>query len=264
MKGKRSYRVKLKTSKTKYIVLLFILTLIILSGILIARSKYVLKSDVIGMIEADTFYFNSYTLSEIEKQISSDNIEFKLFNYEDALRASSANIEYEIKTEIVSPKDDGVTAKVTINGEEKSNGILEGGEQSIDTIKVEVQNNGTSVDEASVRVYAIAKSPYTKTISAVYNMKKNENSSVDGNYEVNLVSKEQYENLLIRTTSYSGSLKVTYDNTKLRMYDERKENIDISGNVVTINVNKSSNYSVKFVKLTTDKIELNKDITITK
>lgn len=263
-KGFHKSRKKTKTYKTKYMAILFIATLIILGGILIARSKYVLKSDTIGLIQADNFYFNSYTLGETEIQISSENIELKLFNYDDALRTSNANIEYEIKTEIISPKDENITTKININGEEKSSGTLIGGTQSTDIIKIEVENNGTSVDTATVRVYAIAKVPYTKTISAIYNMKKSEDPSGEGNYEINLKSEEEYENLLIKTTSYSGTLKITFDNTKLKLYDEKKDNISLSGNIATINTEKSTNYSVKFIKLTSSKINLNEDIKVEK
>ena len=262
MKNKKIHvKKKIKTYKTKYIVAIFIVTLIILSGILIARSRYVLKSNVVGLIKADAFYFNSYTLDEGEKQINTDSIEFKIYNYEDALRTSEKDIEYEIKAEVITPKNSNITTKVFINGEEKSTGILTGGAKTTDTVEIKLENDEAITENVSVRVYAIAKSPYTKNIGAIYNIKK---SNTTDNYEANLKTGNEYENLLIRTYDYSGKIELSFENSKLKVYDEKQENVEISGNIVTLMVNKNSNYSIKFIKLTSDTINLGKDIIINK
>ena len=261
MKGKRFHKLKkkIKTYKTKYVVTLFVITLVILGGIIIARSRYVLKSDVIGMASANAFYFNSYSLGESEKQINTNNIEFKLYNYEDALRVSDENINYEVKAEVITPENSSITTKILVNDQENNGGTLVGGKVSTDTIKVELDNYNTNMGEISVRVYAIATAPYTKTMSAVFNINDDENSQ---NYDLNLKNEDECENLLIRTYDYSGKLEINFNSDKVKVYDERKENVTISDNTVIIDVDNNSNYSIKFIKLTSEEIKLNEDISV--
>lgn len=259
MKGKRSYKSKkkVKTYKTKYIVTLFIITLAVLGGIIIARSRYVLKSNVVGIVNSNAFYFNSQTLAETEKKINTNSIEFKLYNYEDALRCSGENIVYEIKAEIVTPENSNIVPKILINDNENSNGTLIGGIASTDTVKIELENYSTSMENVSVRVYAIAKDPYTKTMSAIFNVNGAENNQT---YDLNLKDENECENLLIRTYDYFGKLEISFNSDKLKVYDERKENVIIAANIVTVEVGKNSNYSIKFIKLNSDEIKLNQDI----
>lgn len=261
MQGKKHYNNKIKQNKTKYLVLLVLLTFIILGGIVFSNSRYVLKSNTTKSINSDKFYFNSDSLGEKEKKynMNSKIIEFQVNNYDDELRYSNVNIEYEVTTQLISTNNSNITIETYINGEQGKKGTLNGNQKAKDLVKVEIKG-ASEEDNIELEISVIAKYPYSKKLSATYNIKKPETS--DKEYEINLNKSNDYSNLLIRTYSYSGNLKIKFDKTKLVPYEEKQDNVTISDNYITINVKNNSNYSLKFI--TNNSIKLNEDIIVEK
>lgn len=272
--GKR-YNTKTKKSNTNNALILFILiiTIGIIGTIIGTRSKYVEKEEDIHQINTSDFYFESNYLSEEEKEYDYNDwngqnkydIEFKISNYADKLRVSDTDIEYDINTQIIEPQStENIKTECTINGVTTNTGKIEKNESTgkDDDIKISVTTNGGKVDDkVTLKVTATAKSPYTKTIQAIYKI----NVSDQKTYDISLKDEGDYERLVIKTYYYSAKMKITYPEEKLILYKESIafENATIENGVITIPLEKNSNYDFKFVKKQAGtSVELGKDIKV--
>lgn len=272
--GKR-YRPKTKKSNTNNTLILFILIITIgIIGIIIGtKSKYVEKEEDIHQVNTSDFYFESNSLSEEEKEYDYNDwngqnkydIEFKLSNYADQLRISDTEIEYDISAQIIEPQStENIKTECTINGVTTSTGKFEKNQTTgkDDEIKISITTNGEKVnDGVTLKVTATAKSPYAKTIQAIYKI----NVSDQKTHDISLKDEGDYERLIIKTYYYSAKMKITYSEEKLILYKESIafENATIENGVITIPLEKNSNYDFKFVKKQTGtSVELGKDIKV--
>lgn len=271
--GKR-YKHKTKKSNNNTLILFITILTIGIIGIIIGtKSKYVEKEEDTHQVNTSNFYFESNTLSEEEKEFDYNDwngqnkydIEFKISNYADELRISDDEIEYEISTQIIEPKSaSNIQTECMINGETTNIGKFskEQNKGKDDNIKVSITTNGEQInDGVTLKITATAKSPYTKTIQAIYKISVSDKKT----YEINLKDEGDYERLVIKTYYYSAKMKITYSEEKLILYKESIsfENATIENGIITIPLEKNSNYDFKFVKKQTGTtVELGKDIIV--
>lgn len=264
---------KKKIYKTKWLMITFGATVIILGAILVSKSRYAIRKNNTVQINTNNFYFESSQLEEgtttYDDWNGNDNysIDFNVSNYKDSLRTSTADVEYKITAEIVEPKNNNLTAEIYINNEKKQTGTLKKDQNQDDEIRIAIKNDGGKINQTlEVKVVAQSTAPYEKTITETYKINPSSTeSSKNEEYEVNLQDKEDYENLLIKTNLYSGNITVNYDSSKLTVYQgyDILENAEYSKEKIKIQVSNKKNYQIQFIKNNSqDKITLNKDITI--
>lgn len=127
------------------------------AGVTVAR--YALQQEKSGVAEPQNFYFTSDFLREETENARyyidplSGSFQVELFNWADGERVSSGEIKYE-----VSARGAGVSAN-------PENGILAGG--AANTARLTVSPHA---DAKSVTVTVTALSPYTKTLSADFEL----------------------------------------------------------------------------------------------
>lgn len=149
--------------KSKARLILFVASLIAIVASLtlgaITFARYISEKKSDGVFVPSKFYFESnlLTLDGAEYDIATDSITFDLKSYDDNLRHSEVDIDYEVS---ITCADGGVTVPSGINTE----GTLAKGAS-----RVSVQYNGLVLGKAYT-VTASATAPYTKTISATFNL----------------------------------------------------------------------------------------------
>ena len=251
----RRYRKNILKNHKIFVIFSIILMIVTLLIITKTLSKYVLKQNDSQSVIATKFYFESNALSIDGKNNDffdwngeeSYELNFDVFNFEDVLRYDSQDVSYTVNVENSS----NITIKCFINDVETYNGILEKGKQTTDRVKLIIIPNSTITDIETLKISVISNLPYTKTLSGSFNIIVNTKK-----YDINLVDNTDYEKLIITTYDYIGNFKINYDSTKLMLYTDNMQTIEES---IILQTEKNSNYQIEFIKLTTDKIELDTD-----
>lgn len=255
MAYKQSTRNKL-TKKQPWLFLLggFLILTMAFGGL---YAKYVSQTSEKKELIAENFYFTSdllkkdgkdYTLAANTKELT-----FGLRNYQDELRSSNSDIEYQYTvkkegTEVKSGK--GTISKKTDSGNE----------------------NKITIDDLSVGTYTIvatAQSPFHETLKATFTIPEESNEL---SYKISDSKQSAYVLLQISTDAYEGNIKIQWpdglipDSTQ-KVFENtqnlKNENY-IAGNVTT-QIKKYTAYTYRFFKADIDKdYSTTKDITVEK
>ncbi len=156
-----------KHRKLSIIVLISLIIFLIIS---IAFGKYILNVINNFILETKAFYFNSSVLTMNDKAYSINNwdgvnnytLTIDVNNYKNDDRYTKADISYDISVNCSS----NVTCEVS-----KTNGIIYQSTRS-DTYQITVKSKGkfSEGEVAVVKTSVTSSSPYTKTLSASYNI----------------------------------------------------------------------------------------------
>ena len=199
----------------------------------ITYAKYVSDAAFNYYLSSKGFYFESDTLESTEAKIidtswDGEKVTFNVKNSSNKLVASESDIKYEITCTV---DEEETTKKCLLNGTDKSTatgqlstsiGCLNETDDNVDTTAFKeeqcslytwthlptkkdhyfevVDEEGKTVDSATVIITAKSKEPYEKTISAKYILTKDSKSL--GTLDITYEQKSNYENVII-TNSYN-------------------------------------------------------------
>lgn len=245
----------------KYIFYILIFICIVTAVVVYTKAKYKANNYNAYVQNSEYFYFESDILTEKGNTISfadwngqgEYDIKFNLYNYQDLLRKNNINTEYEIET-TVSTNNATTTATSTtyINNENNTKGTLVGKNSSTDNVVIKLNNLKETDSPIEVKVTATSTYPYSKTISAVFEI----NKSTEKDYEVNVKDLGDYANLLIKTNSFNNKLKITFnsDILKLTAFNLKRDltSDELAGKYVILDVTENSEYQLEFIKMNTE------------
>ena len=249
---------------------IFILALIILCSITIySFAKYVIEIPSIHVQSAKQFYFNSDTLQVENPQYllydwngeDTYNIKLNLNNYEDELRYTNEDIEYEI---IVTSENENISATTSL---ENNIGILKGATKSKQEISIFIDSKEIISEGEAIEIVITANStvPYEKTIMATFIVHVHKSNK----YEVSLLDENlQYTNLCIENKEQESNITIKYDNTKVTLdtNNELLEDMTITTegtqSRINIKLQRNSNYVLGFIKNSNVDVLLGTDIII--
>ena len=186
-----------------------------------------------------------------EYENGNDSISFCLKNNEDNLRYSEVDINYIVT--ITDTEGNKVTDK---NGEIISEKTGKIPKNEINSVDIEY----TSLPEGSYIITAKAVSPYEKSISAIFNLKKEEE---DFEYQVIDKINSPIVQVIVETKDYDGNIKLDWndelfpDNTDINM-----EQVNLQSNIVKFN--KNSSYTFTFFKSNPEKVYQKEKFSFTK
>ena len=244
--------------KKKYTVVFLIIIFIV--GI--ASAMYLINNDKDLVYGAKAFYFNSDLLmlsgnnsKSYTLQNGVDTITVNLKNYEDKLRISEVDINYEVDIlddlgNVVQDKSNNTVGKKT--------GVLGKNNKSEATISFENLKSG------SYTVTAISTSPYSQILTATFNV---QGILDDIEYSVNDIKNSQIVQLTVKTDDYSGDLNITFpaaiipDNTDSYFKNYNKTS---DGNSYTVNFKNNSENNFKFFKSVPSTVYSKSDFTVVK
>ena len=155
--------------KTKKHMALFIISFVIMIASLtlgtVTLARYIRRISSDGVIDPNKFYFESnlLTLDGASYELATDSITFDLKSYDDNLRHSEVDIDYEVS---ITCSDGGVQIP-----EATKSDTLPAGKS-----RVSIEYNGLVLGK-TYTVTASATAPYTKTISASFTL-PSENEAV--------------------------------------------------------------------------------------
>lgn len=243
MANKRHQKNKIKTTQPFLFLLLGFLILAGIFGGLYA--KYIDQQSEKTKPIAENFYFTSdllteegknYTLSAGTKQIT-----FELRNFEDDLRSSDSNIEYQYI--------------VTKNGQTIKNqtGTITSNQNTGSKNTVTIDN----LYAGEYKVTATATSPFKKILKATFSIPE---ESTDIAYTISDQEGSPYVILHVSTKAYKGNVKILWpeglipDTTNKAFEDTKIENNDsYRSSNITAQVTKYSSYTYRFFKKDTTK-----------
>lgn len=220
--------------KTRHIstVLLILSVIAVLSFSGITFSKYMLESNS-GAQQATAveFYFESDQLTETNPptyQIGySDTLTIDIRNYLDALNVSAESITYTVTASVV----DGDSLTVSDSG---SLTFSDGTSEQIDST-IEIDLTSITTTNPTIYVVATATSPYSKTISAYYQIVTD--SSAFPTFEVYDVANSNTALIELSSNGYEGTVTMTIPSTVL------PNNAD-----TRLTVNSTTSFSIKVAK----------------
>ncbi|MBQ9011658.1 MAG: hypothetical protein IJ093_03315 [Bacilli bacterium] len=215
---------------------------------------YILKNNNELVYGAKSFYFNSDLLiasgtnaKNYTLQDGVDSITININNYDDKLRISEVNINYEVTL------TDSAGAEVS-----KKTGTLT---KNVKTDKAITFDN---LDAGSYTVTAVATKPYHKILTANFHLQAT-NDNIE--YSVTDIKNSQIVQLTVTTKDYSGNATITFpeniipDNTDpyFKNYDKQT-----NANAYTVNLQNNSEYTFKFFKSVPSTVYTKSNFTITK
>ena len=214
-------------------------------------AKYLINHHNDLVYGGKAFYFNSDLLKLSSKsytlQNGTDEISVNLYNYEDKLRVSLVDIEYEV-----------VLLDSNSNEVSKKSGVLSKNKKS--TALVTFDN----LDSGSYTVNAISKRPYYQILTSTFHV---QGVLDDIEYSVTDSKNSQIVQLTINTYDYSGNLNITFpsdvivDNTNTYFRDYSKNS---NGNSYTVNFKNNSEYTFKFFKSDPSKVYTKSNFSVSK
>ena len=205
-----------KHRKLSVIVLICLIIFLIIS---VAFGKYILNVINNFILETKSFYFNSSVLTMNNKAYSINNwdgvnnytLTIDVNNYKNDDRVTKADISYDISVNCSS----NVSCEVN-----KSNGIIYKASKS-DTYQITVKSRGkfSEGEVAVVKTSVTSTSPYTKTLSASYNIGTSKSDftyniedSVNSKYlTLNLTNSVSYYEVSTAFDSYKVGDQVSID-----------------------------------------------------
>lgn len=205
-----------KHRKLSVIVLICLMIFLIIS---VAFGKYILNIVNNFILETKSFYFNSSVLTMNNKAYSINNwdgvnnytLTIDVNNYKNDDRVTKADISYDISVNCSS----NVSCEVN-----KSNGIIYKASKS-DTYQITVKSRGkfSEGEVAVVKTSVTSTSPYTKTLSASYNIGTSKSDftyniedSVNSKYlTLNLTNSVSYYEVSTAFDSYKVGDQVSID-----------------------------------------------------
>lgn len=275
--------------KTKY---LLILLGILLVGVVLTNgvsyAKYVSNSVLNYYLKSKGFYFESDSLTLdgnefVDTAWDGNSIYFSLKNSLNDVLATDTDIKYTVTCEVLG---DDTTKQCLINGTSSNtysatlSAVLGCSNYSDDSVDVSnydedkctandyvwesqvtianlyfdvVDSNGDDVDTASVKVTAKATSPYTKTLSAKYNLTKDKNDI--GTLMVSYEELDTYSNVVV-TNSYDEDkcLTLRWDaddlvlDTSSNVYLKYSIDVNYYINEITFDVSKLNSLKFRFYR----------------
>ena len=220
-------------------------------------AKYVHQESKKKAPIAEKFYFTSDFLSQNGKNYTlasnTKQLEFELRNYQDDLRSSDSDINYNYVV-----KKDGTqitTGKGTIAKKADSGN------------KAQITINNLMAGKYTIT--AKAESPFHKTLSASFTIPE---ESKDLNYKVSDSKQSAYVSLQISTDAYEGNIKIQWpaglipDSTQ-KIFENTKnlQNGKYVTGSITVQVQKYTAYTYRFFKEDIDKdYSTTQDITVEK
>ena len=205
-----------KHRKLSVIVLICLMIFLIIS---VAFGKYILNIVNNFILETKSFYFNSSVLTMNNKAYSINNwdgvnnytLTIDVNNYKNDDRVTKADISYDISVSCSS----NVSCEVN-----KSNGIIYKSSKS-DTYQITVKSRGkfSEGEVAVVKTSVTSTSPYTKTLSASYNIGTSKSDftyniedSVNSKYlTLNLTNSVSYYEVSAAFDSYKVGDQISID-----------------------------------------------------
>lgn len=205
-----------KHRKLSVIVLICLIIFLIIS---VAFGKYILNIVNNFILETKSFYFNSSVLTMNNKAYSINNwdgvnnytLTIDVNNYKNDDRVTKADISYDISVNCSS----NVSCEVN-----KSNGIIYKASK-VDTYQITVKSRGkfSEGEVAVVKTSVTSTSPYTKTLSASYNIGTSKSDftyniedSVNSKYlTLNLTNSVSYYEVSTAFDSYKVGDQVSID-----------------------------------------------------
>ena len=212
------------------------LTAVLGIGVGVTYASYKRKHASDNALSAKSFYFESNLLKKdgATYKIYSDTISFNLTNFPDELRSSDVDITYNVTISSVDggalPQDPNRTATLFA----KESGVKTPASSTITYTGLELGKTYTVIAQATL--------PYTKTISATFEM-------VVGNYQVpyTLEDHGDYVVMNISTTDYLGNVNISWQNGYVP--DNSAPILtNASGTSCTTSVTHNSSYTLKFFK----------------
>lgn len=267
----------------KYLIFILLAIAVITMVIVYTSSKYVLDKNTKHVQNSEQFYFESNLLKLEEETVNYNDltgseyeINFNIRNFLDELQITNLETKYVISVDVISPENSTITKEIKTCNKENNQEITAdpNGYYTLNREKKEVHNitlkltglDLTNNPEYKVRITAKSSEPYVKTLSETVVIKKSEIEP----YEAKTVDMGDYKKLLIKSNSYSGSLKITYDSSKLilnknsQLLENVSENTENENKsyIILDSVKENSNYQIEFIKKSADVEILETDITV--
>lgn len=239
MANKRRRKNRIRTKQPFIFLLIGFLILAGIFGGLYA--KYIDQESKKTKSVAENFYFTSDLLTEEGKNYTlsagTKKITFELRNFEDDLRSSDSNIEYQY---IVTKSDQEI---------ENKTGTITSGQDTGSKNTVTIDDN---LSAGKYTVTAKATSPFTKTLKATFSIPE-ESSNV--NFNISDKEESPYVLLHVSTEAYEGKIKISWPeglipDTTNKAFEETKteSNDSYQSSNTTVQVTKYSSYTYRFFK----------------
>lgn len=281
---------KIKIQYNKIIFLISIILACIVAFFLSkTMSKYVIQAEDINVQEATNFYFESETADNTGNKtyylddwegVSDYTINFDICNFENSLLYTEENIEYTIEANIIDLAEDtindedliSVEVLNTIGNSVTGTQSLQGNMLSSNSYVLNISAKSAIEEGKSFQIQLVIKStsPYTEELVTNYIITTTETEEA---YKTSIYNSDngEYAYVYLQVISGGTDITLTYDNTKLSIDNscEILQGISInttdSLSTLTIpseNLVKYTNYTIYFIKNTTDTIILGTDIVI--
>lgn len=232
----------------------FLILAILFGGL---YAKYYYQESEKKAAIAENFYFTSDLLSKDGKDYTlasnTTQLTFELRNYQDELRSSESDIQYEytVKKDGTNiTNDTGTISKKSDGGNEN---------------KITISN----LSAGKYTITATAKSPFSETLKADFTIPEESNGL---NYTVNDSKQSAYVLLELSTDAYEGNVKIHWpdgvipDSTQ-KIFENTKnfQNDTYTAGNIMIQVKKYTAYTYRFFKEDINKnYSTTKDITVEK
>ena len=240
--------------KIKILIGIIVITLVVTGSIIPILAKYIKKVNNNVQINSTDFYFTSDlldiqatngTFPEYTLGKGTDTITFNLNNYEDDLRFTTVDIDYEIKV---------TNSSNVIVFEE--NGTL----NALSTKKSK-QFDITSLTSDTYIVEVTSTSPYIKQLKGKFIIQDVDN---DITYTVSDGAGSTVVMLTISVNDYSGNINIKWPNGVFPDNSEPLLKNAINTTNYTVNFNSYSEYTFVFFKSDTSVVYTNTDFEVKK
>lgn len=234
-----------KTINNKRLSLILTLGFVLLGLVLglngYTLAKYLMEDKSDKLYTAEDFYFTSDYLQPMQNngeyilytlQEGVDTIQLQLYNYDDDLRSSEVDIEYEIYVDGTKNTD----GNLLVTDEDGKVAI------SLENLVVDPNTN-----EKVYTVIAKAVSPYTKTIGARFKIVGTTDSI---EYSAYGTAESPMMQLTVKTNDYSGNVVLTWD--KDHVYPDKTDSMlaqaAATSGTCSVLLSSNSEYTFRFFK----------------